>query len=368
MRTSLLNLFALATAISGAIASPLSPKLSRRDSIDNIDGKKVELEDKDVKGRESRYRTLDVKLADKQIIINSNTKSTNQSDRFSYTFGVRNMPHIRASYFNKTNDDDSKVRSTWMLGILGVAEVTPSMNITQTDSFIHFLGEGNKWSSMKVVDNLVGNATFKTATITYTEGAFTCTINATFSPANATDGTVTFKPNAVKYSMELNNFPYKYNGSDLVIAKMFFASQTTKLEGKGANRTISFSDKGGFFNWVSSATTENGTVVELEPMNSTLFASDLPIASQKLRDADLKESVKNLLEEVKAPNKAAEKTALALFKTKFPTDARPTKLVWDPEVGVYSNAQINPSSSAGYQLPVNAVVSLIISALLALML
>ncbi|KAJ3073155.1 hypothetical protein HK102_006062, partial [Quaeritorhiza haematococci] len=84
--------------------------------------------------------------------------------------------------------NDSKVNNTWMLGLIGIAEITPTLNISTTDSFIHFLGDGSKWTSMKLVDEPAGNVTFKTATITYVDGNFSCTLNATFSPVNATDG------------------------------------------------------------------------------------------------------------------------------------------------------------------------------------
>ncbi|KAJ3060918.1 hypothetical protein HK102_009314 [Quaeritorhiza haematococci] len=356
------------------------------------------------RGRGARKLEESFNVGKKQLVINSrppvlvsngtangtltNGTLTNGTvfNRFQYVFGVRGMPHIRASYFEKNEDDDSKVRSTWLLGLIGIAEVSPTINITQTDSFIPFLGQSSKWSRMQITDEPIDNTTsIKTASITYNDGGFSCTINATFSPVNATgiaDGmqNVKFRPNAVKYSLELNNYPYKYNDSDLVIVKFFYSSSTVKLSGGTRNRTISLADNTGFYNWVSNATTETGTFVSIEPFGDSLLPEDIPLGSgsSRRRLPDLPKEVKEELLDLKSPsNRTQEKGAIALFKTNFAAAnvSRPRMLVWDPEVGVSTSAGTDSSNqpgggqrptSAGVAIRVSGIVSLVIAAVSAM--
>ncbi|KAJ3085635.1 hypothetical protein HK102_013978 [Quaeritorhiza haematococci] len=325
----------------------------------------------------------------KQLVINSRlsvgagngTTNGTVSNRFQYAFGVRGMPHIRASYFEKNEDDNSKVRSTWLLGVAGIAEVTPTINITETDSFIPFIGQASKWTNMQIINEPIDNTTsFKIAMITYNDGGFSCTVNATFSPLEATgvsEGAqnVTFRPNAVKYSMELDNFPYKYNDSELVIVKLFYSSSTVKLSSGARNRTISFSDNSGFYNWVSNATTETGAFVSIEPFGDSLLPEDLPIGSGSIRRRlpDLPKELKDELLELRSSARTEEKGAFALFKTNFAAAnvTRPRTLFWDPEIGVSTTVSAqggdgDKKGSAGVANHMSAIVSLMVASVVAL--
>ena len=127
------------------------------------------------------------------------------------------------------------------------------------------------------------------------------------------------KPNGLKFSVEIHNFPYKYDNSSLAVIAQVESKdkRTTNVDGNPDKMTIG--EGLGRFGWVPEVNIGDNEVAKIDVERVTV---DIEYIRSKLFD--------NIFEEDDDGDEN-ETVDLMIFKI----DAiQPAHIVWDPEVGV----------------------------------
>jgi len=254
--------------------------------------------------------------------------------RSRFTLKTSGVPNIQGEFFRNdsiTNGNGLGFR----VAILGLAEVNPGKgwNLATSGNTIKFPGSGSMWTPITVTnmtgDNGVIVRKFLTSYKNATLPNFNVTVDAYLTPNDTTLMGLSLKPYSFKYGLEINNFPYVYNDSQIAIVKaVFYKSSDKGPDFSVQNRSLSVSG-GCRFNWTSTLTytSVNGTADDaITPDNTT--SSDTNSVGVKV-DND--------------PDKnGSEGAAVIVFRTKTGNFSR---LAWDPEVVLNDDSLAQTTSS-----------------------
>jgi hypothetical protein len=282
-------------------------------------------------GVKDKFRDLEFDVKSDKVRLRS--RLANHS---SYRFDVSTeggIPRIRAFFHTFDNDTDTKYKSTYMLAITRVVEVNDTISWKDSTSFVSFLGAANKvWSSFQVgamaIDNssmiFSANTTFsdpKTSGFNFTLSSF---VSQSITRMPGTNGT--FSPNALKYSIGMVGFPFKYNNSHLVIIKTMWSRDTsTTLASADRTLLVGSAETGNKFTWNSTAeyqTNKTGTVKQ---------RAVIDVESSTAVDANIKnpDTIDN-----------EEKPKLIVCHIRINGLTNNSEILWDPEMAVAVDATV----------------------------
>lgn len=243
-----------------------------------------------------------------KFFLESKSRTGLQKSNFQVKFSLNGFPHLRVKYKRK-NASANDLFASYRVGILALAEFNSTLPVSSRASVCR-LSPASSWSNLQYSTDEQELYTFKKATTSFT-GSGNCTgltVNLDLLMAsNRTEyQNQVINPNGVKYSIQILNFPYKLENSQLALVQGVFSKGNGTLSGN----SISFTE--GNFNWTSS--------IKVDSVDGQVTASQL------------QEDVNNEAQSSQDDGaESGENRKLLIFEF---SGARPANITWDPEVGV----------------------------------
>lgn len=312
-------------------------KEDETDKTDNTDQNKTDDQDQE-KEKEAAYeRQVEMEKENKKFKIQSELKNGASKDKFEITFDVDSSDKAEIEIKYKTESGSNETSLKYRVEMEQIVEYVDSgaADGYQVGEEVSTYTIGQKgW------DNLVYDYTNQVHTIvaTTSDGVFKIVLKLSEVITPLDNATLT--PNSLKIDIEMNNFPYTQSNSSLAIVTKIKSSAASKVEDDTEEETVGFgSDEkevrlnttaaSGFFSWVEHAMAD-GKLIDV--LSSPL--------SQATDDEDLEES---------------ESSTKLVFSFNA---VNATKIVWDPKIGVTSEATVallesilNSDLPSGFQLP-----------------
>lgn len=267
---------------------------------------------------------------EKLVDIKSSNAKGNETFRFRV--GFNGVPSVRLSYHSGVNSSDPQkpAKFDWRVGFLYIAEVSPSAPSIVRNK-IRLGGRPNDWSRPNLTSGITdigGQSTF-TTTSTFEQSGTKVTLSVTASDFQGTLDGVPRRPNAIKYTLDISNFPYTLPDGQLVIAKGIFASKSVqRAENSSARITVG---GGGLFSWDSTVNLSGNATSTVSLLNDLRDATSAESADVSIRSDDQKTD-------------ADESVKVLLFKVNA---TRPAFVRWDPEAALASDlSNVNDTSSS----------------------
>ncbi|KAJ3049805.1 hypothetical protein HK097_009207 [Rhizophlyctis rosea] len=292
---------------------------------------------------EDMYRALEFKVKPSSVEVRSRLE-----DYAQYRFVVSTnggFPRMRAFFAESGASNDTDYVSTYMLNLWRIAEVNATIPWESSNSFIELTKKDqgvSSWSTFTaglITSNGTGVITANT-TFTDSTTGFKLLLS-TYVPqlkAPMLDAEGYFKPNAIKYTLEIRNFPFQYQNSHLVLLKALFTPASDTLRNSTAASVQSLNTtSGNTFAWnatasmyaSSSATTSTKAKITL---NTTIIQSNSgSVWAKKPTEAE--------------DNYGTENAKLLAYHVEAQGMNRDSVLVWDPELSVQTGV-----NSAGWKV------------------
>jgi len=225
------------------------------------------------------------------------------------------------------------VVSTYMLNLWRIAEVNATIPWESSTSYIELTKKDqgvSSWGSFTAGLITSNNTSIITANTTFTDQTtgFKLLLS-TFVPqltAPMLDAEGSFKPNALKYSLEMSGFPFKYQNSHLVVLKTLFTPTSDDVR-NSTKQTLATS-AGNSFTWNATASFhQTGSLVSTPAtitLNTTVVTGNSgSVWAKKPTEAE--------------DNYGTENARLLAYHVEGQGINRESVVVWDPELGVRSD-------------------------------
>ncbi|KAI9138232.1 hypothetical protein BKA69DRAFT_811583 [Paraphysoderma sedebokerense] len=254
-------------------------------------------------------------------------RSANQSIsyRTEFSMGVANVPRVGGQFFWR--DNDTVPIFGIRVALLRIAEIGNGWSLTNSKNVIDFPNTTNLWSPITVTDVPNDkNVAFKKLSSTFSKAVngsntnVSVTLDSYFASEIVTINGTIFVPNAIKYSLTIENFPFKFGNTTLAIAKGIIQKTGLGIQYDATARNVTLGNGRGGFNWVKNATYDNTiTNVTADNALSNTFTLPIPKVNETEDDGDLENG---------------ETLNVVVFRTPIGSF---TKFVWDPQVVLYED-------------------------------
>lgn len=341
---SRIALLSLVLGTTLASASDMSPGKRSQGSDDVVASTTPEhiLPSKKSDDGNRKHRQVSYNLSPNKLDVRS--KLTNETS-FRFSMRTKPVPTFRAFSYHTDTSADSEFEFTYAVALLKVVEVNGTIAWNQSTSGINFFTNLRSWSPLAVANETVALADGSNGTLYSVSSSFatldgaTVNIAAYLSPSEVKiPGGGNLRPNGIKYSLDVENFNYKYENSSLALIKAIYAEHERELANK--TETVSLGEVGAF-NWNSTVDLFNGSVkstgtIQAEPL---VVVKSGDYAKEKDEDDTGKEISGD-------PTNGRESAQLIIFKISSENNSHihASKISWDPQLSV--DASYDATSSA----------------------
>ncbi|KAI8590103.1 hypothetical protein BDZ88DRAFT_112831 [Geranomyces variabilis] len=338
MRFSCITLLAL-SAGSSALASSI-PQFAISTSTDNGD---------------VGPRWVDISLSDTKFDVRMKRGNTTG---FRYTGSTADIARLRVEMWDGTDAEACEPTWTYAIGVHRIVETNGSIPWRASTSFLDLRGDGysGTWSPFVLKNTtLSGSAVLSTISSTFTANASISTGSVTlYAELSAREGTTstgkTVKPNALKYGIDIADFPYAYANSNLVLVKAIYSSAAAAANAHATSVSLGAA---GTFTWDSAL-----AIVSASGAATTGAVAGAEVAPADLSGADSFVANNGTDDDGEAGSYDGESAAMVTFALGGAEAVHARKVSWDPEMTVYTAfAGDPPVSAAGSRLgaPVKAL-------------
>ncbi|KAI9138165.1 hypothetical protein BKA69DRAFT_1093086 [Paraphysoderma sedebokerense] len=268
-------------------------------------------------------KVLEVKADGNGQGVTVQARSVNQTIKFRTEFGlgVGDVPRLGARFY--VRDNETSASFNFRVALLKIAEVNEKKNWTvlNTPNALLFPNTSSLWSPVNFTDiPNDSNVTLKKLSTTFSQAVngsaknVTVAIDAFLASEKLTLDGFTYLPQALKYGLTIENFPFVHNDSKLVIVKGVVMKSIFDASFSSVNRTIGLGNERARFAWTDVVSCDDvDKSITVEP-NFADVSADLPKLSVGGNDGQVGTD---------------ESLKIVLFKTET---GNFTKLVWDPEL------------------------------------
>eukprot|EP00835_Amoeboradix_gromovi_P000398 NODE_14_length_42432_cov_0.433799.p3 type:complete len:725 gc:universal NODE_14_length_42432_cov_0.433799:30624-28450(-) len=213
-------------------------------------------------------------ITQRKVLVNAHSENGTSG----FVFNLNGVPFIRAAHFDQTSDGFH--RDSFRVSFLRVVEVVNGTKVEDSKNVIDLTGGYRRWSPIEFTELKNDDVTIQNFRSTLDSNGTNITISAMISNkvllSTEYNQTSVLTPFRLKYNVEINNFPFTSDDSELVIVKSVETINALDHE------SGSIVTNGGKFMW-------SGTVlVDSEAKN----ISSIPLkqsANLRMEDEDLAE-------------------------------------------------------------------------------
>ncbi|MDH5404732.1 MAG: hypothetical protein OEY49_19675 [Candidatus Heimdallarchaeota archaeon] len=307
-----------------------------------------EEDDEDPEDEEEAYeREVHLEVNSDSVKIESELKNGDTKDKFEMEFKVEDEPKIKFEF--KTESDSTEVELKYRIEFDKIIEFDDADNngfAMDESVFSTYEFESVGWNDIVHTTTSTTTESGDTAqidifTATTSDGVFSIIMKVSGSLVDYEGSTLT--PNSIKFDVAINDYPYAGEGSSLAIkTEIKTESETSNDEdtheeesGMSAGEEQVTVGQLGYFSWAETATADGQTV---DVVDSALQSVS---PGHEDEDDDLDEG----------------ETETEMYFTFIVKDA--VDILWDPKVGVISEASLAYLDSLSGFLPYNMWISLL---------
>ncbi|KAJ3179138.1 hypothetical protein HDU87_003095 [Geranomyces variabilis] len=301
-------------------------------------------------------RWVDISLADTKFDVRMKRGNTTG---FRYTGSTADIARLRVEMWDGVDAESCEPTWTYAIGIHRIVETNGSIPWRASTSFLDLRGDGTggTWSPFALENTTLStSAVMSTISTTFTANASisttgTVTLYAQLSARQgATSTGKTVQPNALKYGIDIADFPYAYVNSTLVLVKAIYSTVGAPTD---PHATSVLLGAAGTFTWDSTL-----DIVSASGAATTGAVASAQVAPADLSGADSFVANNGTDDDGESGSYDGESAALMTFALGGAEAVHARKVSWDPEMTVYAAfAGDPPVSAAGtrFGAPVKAL-------------